>query len=38
MLDQLQTLDKQRLVRRIGAVTVSTLRPTLTALREMFEE
>jgi mRNA interferase MazF len=38
LLDQLRTLDKQRLVRRLGAVTGSTLRLTLAALREMFEE
>jgi mRNA interferase MazF len=38
LLDQLRTLDKQRLVRRLGAVTGNTLRLTLAALREMFEE
>lgn len=38
LLDQLRTLDKQRLVRRVGAVTAGTLRQTLAALREMFEE
>jgi len=38
LLDQLRTLDKQRLVRRLGAVTSATLRLTLAALREMFEE
>jgi len=38
VLDQLRTLDKQRLVRRLGAVSAGTLRLTLAALREMFEE
>ena len=38
LLDQLRTLDKQRLVRRVGAVSGNTLRLTLAALREMFEE
>ncbi len=38
LLDQMRTLDKQRLVRRLGAVTESTLRLTLAVLREMFEE
>jgi mRNA interferase MazF len=38
LLDQLRTLDKQRLVRRLGVVSGNTLRLTLTALREMFEE
>jgi mRNA interferase MazF len=38
LLDQMRTLDKQPLVRRLGAVTSATLRLTLAALREMFEE
>ena len=38
LLDQMRTLDKQRLVRRLGAVTAATLSRTLAALREMFEE
>ncbi|HEV2300053.1 MAG TPA: type II toxin-antitoxin system PemK/MazF family toxin [Stellaceae bacterium] len=38
LLDQLRTLDKQRLVRRLGTVSGKTLRLTLAALREMFEE
>jgi mRNA interferase MazF len=37
-LDQMRTLDKQRLVRRLGMVTAATLRLTLATLREMFEE
>jgi mRNA interferase MazF len=38
LLDQLRTLDKQRLVRRLGATDGDTLSLTLTVLREMFEE
>ena len=38
LLDQLRTLDKQRLVRRLGAVSGDALRRTLAALREMFDE
>jgi mRNA interferase MazF len=38
LLDQMRTLNKQRLVRRLGAISGNTLRLTLTALREMFEE
>jgi mRNA interferase MazF len=38
LLDQLRTLDRQRLVRRLGALSVGTLHLTLAALREMFEE
>ena len=38
LLDQIRTLDKQRLVRRLGAIDDATLRTTLAALREMFEE
>jgi mRNA interferase MazF len=38
LLDQMRTLDKQRLVRRLGAITAATLSRTLAALREMFEE
>jgi mRNA interferase MazF len=38
LLDQLRTLDKRRLVRRLGVVTNNTLRLTLAALREMFEQ
>ena len=38
LLDQMRTLDKQRLVRRLGAVTAPTLSRTLTVLREMFQE
>jgi mRNA interferase MazF len=38
LLDQIRTLDKQRLVRRLGMVTPNTLALTLTTLREAFEE
>ena len=38
LLDQLRTLGKQRLTRRLGVVPNSALRHTLAALREMFEE
>ena len=38
LLDQMRSLDRQRLVRRLGAVTGATLRLTLAAVREMFEE
>ena len=38
LLDQMRTLDKQRLVRRLGIVRGATLGRTLATLREMFEE
>ena len=38
LLDQLRTLDKHRLVRRLGAVSAATLHAALAALREMFEK
>jgi mRNA interferase MazF len=38
LLDQIRTLDKQRLVRRLGAVERATLRTTLARLRAMFAE
>ena len=38
LLDQLRTLDKLRLVQRLGALDEKTLSLTLAALREMFEE
>ena len=38
LLDQIRTLDKQRLVRRLGAVAPQTLILTLAALRETFED
>jgi mRNA interferase MazF len=38
MLDQLRALDKQRLVRHLGAVERKTLRTTLARLRDIFAE
>ena len=38
LLDQLRTLDKQRLVRRLGIVEHATLRTALARLRAMFAE
>jgi len=37
LLDEIRTLDKLRLVRRLGALDAGTLEATLTGLREMFE-
>ena len=38
LLDQLRTLDRLRLMRRLGAVPRETLSHTLSTLRELFEE
>jgi mRNA interferase MazF len=38
LLDQLRALDKQRLVRRLGAVERATLRTVLARLRDVFAE
>ncbi len=38
LLDQLLALDKQRLVRRLGAVERGTLRATLARLRDVFAD
>ena len=38
LLDQVRTLDKQRLVRRLGAVERRTLRATLARLRDVFAD
>jgi len=38
LLDQLRTMDRLRLIRRLGAVPRETLIRTLSALREIFEE
>jgi len=38
VLDQMRTLDKQRLVQRLGRVDAATLALTLSTLREMFED
>ena len=37
LLDQIRTLDKQRLIRRLGRLPTGTLSGTLAALRAMFE-
>ncbi len=36
LLDQIRTLDKVRLARRLGKIDPKTLEPTLTALQAMF--
>jgi mRNA interferase MazF len=38
VLDQLRTVDKVRLVKRLGAVSKKTLSATLTTLQEVFAE
>lgn len=38
VLDQLHTVDKMRLVKRLGTISGKTLNTTLTTLREIFEE
>jgi mRNA interferase MazF len=38
LLDQIRTLNTQRLILRLGSVGNSTLGLTLATLREMFEE
>jgi mRNA interferase MazF len=38
LLDQLRTLDKQRLLRRLGAVQAKTLRASLARLRDIFAD
>jgi mRNA interferase MazF len=38
LLDQLRTVDKVRLVRRLGAASSTTLRETLSVLREVFAD
>jgi mRNA interferase MazF len=38
LLDQLRTLDKQRLLRRLGAVEPKMLRTTLARLRDVFAD
>ncbi len=38
VLDQLRTVDKARLVRRLGRVSASTQKAVLTVLAEMFAE
>ncbi len=36
VLDRIRTVDQERLVRRMGKITASTLEQILTALEEMF--
>ena len=38
LLEQIRTLDKSRLMRRLGAVSAATLASTLATLREIFAE
>lgn len=38
LLDQLRTLDKSRLAKRLGAVTPKTLSTTITTLRVVFAD
>ena len=38
VLDQMRTVDKIRLAKKLGAVSAKTLRATLAALQEIFEE
>jgi len=38
LLDQIRTVDKERLVKRMGAVSTKTLTATLTTLQEVFAE
>ena len=38
LLDQIRTVDKARLVKRLGAVAPQTLSATLTTLQEVFAE
>ena len=38
VLDQLRTVDRHRLVRRLGKVTASTLQKVLGTLQEMFQD
>lgn len=38
LLDQLRTVDKRRLVRRLGTIKESLLSQVLAALRDIFED
>ena len=38
VLDQMRTVDKVRLEKRLGAISAKTLSATLAALQEIFEE
>lgn len=37
MLDQMRTVDKQSLAKKLGAISAKTLSATLAALQEIFE-
>ena len=37
VLDQIRTVDRERLLRRLGSLSKSTLQRVLRVLREMFE-
>jgi mRNA interferase MazF len=38
VLDQIRTVDRERLLRRLGAISEPELDNTLALLREMFEQ
>jgi mRNA interferase MazF len=38
LLDQVRTIDKERLIRRLSSISRDTLATTLARLRELFEE
>jgi mRNA interferase MazF len=38
LLDQIRTIDKARLVKRLGAVSTPTLQRTLDTLQQIFAE
>lgn len=38
VLDQMRTADKQRLAKKLGAISAKTLSAILAALQEIFEE
>ena len=38
LIDQISTVDKRRLIKRLGAASPSTLRQTLRTLQEVFAE
>ncbi len=38
LLEQSRALDKQRLVKRLGAVSAGVLKQTLRTLRELYDE
>jgi mRNA interferase MazF len=38
LLDQTRTLDKQRLIKRLGALTPTVVKATLKTLRDLYED